>query len=67
MDILNKVRIVNIDIEDENLLKSKFITKEDSDYPQEENHIFAEKSLVTQNALILSNETNPIVLINNFL
>ena len=42
IDLLNKVRTADLDESDEDLLKSKFIQRNDPDYPTDALHIFAE-------------------------
>ena len=42
IDLLNKVRTASLDEHDESVLKSKFITKSNADYPIDALHIFAE-------------------------
>ena len=65
IDLLNKVRVADINIDDENLLKSKFVKPEDGNYPHQAIHIWAENSPVNQhNAFMLSNVTNPLFVIN---
>ena len=65
IDLLNKVRVADINIDDENLIKSKFVKPEDGNYPHQAIHIWAENSPVNQhNAFMLSNVTNPLFVIN---
>ena len=44
IDLLNKVRTASLDESDEILLKSRFITENDTNYPFDALHIFAENS-----------------------
>ena len=61
VDLLNKVRTANIDANDENLLMSKFVTKEDDNYPHQAIHIWAENAPVNQhNTFMLNNVNNPL-------
>ena len=61
IDLLNKVRTVNIDANDENLLMSKFVRKEDDNYPHQAIHIWAENAPVNQhNSFMLNNVNNPL-------
>ena len=53
IDLLNKFRTANIDANNENLLMSKFVTKEDDNYPHQAIHIWAENAL-------LNNVNNPL-------
>ena len=50
-----------IDVNDENLLMSKFVTKEADNYPHQSIHIFAENAPVNQhNAFMFNNVNNPL-------
>ena len=61
IDLLNKVRTANIDANDENLLMSKFVTKEDNNYPHQAIHIREEHAPVNQhNSFMLNNVNNPL-------
>ena len=42
IDLLNKVRIGELDVDSENILKSRFINQNDPNYPIDAIHIFAE-------------------------
>ena len=42
IDLLNKVRIGNIDDDVENLLKARFMCESDENYPKDAVHIYAE-------------------------
>ena len=42
IDLLNKVRVDNIDDDVENLLKARFISESDENYPKDALHIYAE-------------------------
>ena len=65
IDLLNKVRIADINRDYENLLKSKFVKPEGEKYPHHAIHIWAENSPVNKhNALMLSNVANPLCVIN---
>ena len=55
IDLLNKVRAGNIDSNDENLLKSKFIMKDDSRYPTDAIHIWAENNPVEKHNTFMLN------------
>ena len=46
VDLLNQVRVGELDEEKEELLKSRFISKDSPDYPADTTHIFAENKLV---------------------
>ena len=60
IDLLNKIRVANINIDDE-----KFVKPEDGHYPHQAIHIWAENSPVNKhNAFMLSNITKPLFVIN---
>ena len=62
IDLLNDIRIGTISEEDENLLKSRFISPNNADYPHDALHIFAENSLVKEhNEIKLRMLSNPPV------
>ena len=42
IDLLNKVRVGNIDDDVENLLKTRFIPESDGNYPKDALHMYAE-------------------------
>ena len=46
IDLLNNIRQGIVTDEDRQILKSRFVAKENSEYPNEAVHIFAENSLV---------------------
>ena len=48
VDLLNSVRVAELSIEDERLLKSRFICKNSTDYPIEALHLFAENRPVSE-------------------
>jgi PIF1 helicase. len=48
IDLLNQIRIGDLDTKNEQLLKSRFITKDDPDYPVHSIHIYAENAPVDQ-------------------
>ena len=48
IDLLNKVRIADINRDDENLLKSKFVKPEGENYPRQAIHIWEENSPVNK-------------------
>ena len=45
IDLLNKVLMVSLEAYDENILKSRFISPRDENYPSDPLHIFAENKL----------------------
>ena len=58
--LLYKVRVADVNRDDENILKSEFVKPEDGNYPYEAIHIWAENSHFNKhNAFMLSNMTNP--------
>ena len=62
IDLLNNVRVGSITKEDENLLKSRFISPNDFDYPHDALHIFAENSLVKEhNEIKLRLLSSPVI------
>ena len=65
IDLLNKIRLGNVDGDDEKLLKSKFVMKEDQNYPHQAIHIWAENAPGNQhNAVMLSNVNNQLFCLN---
>ena len=61
IELLNKVRIADLDNECEKLLLSRFISKEDPDYPTDALHIFEEnKPGFRHNNYMLSLNQNPL-------
>ena len=65
IDLLNKARIAELDEECERILLSRFISKEDPDYPINALHIFAEnKPVLRHNTQMLSFSNNPFFSIN---
>ena len=42
IDLLNKVRVGNIDDDAENLLKARFMCESDENYPKDALHMYAE-------------------------
>ena len=55
IDLLNNVRVANLTSNDENLLKSRFISEDIVDYPKEALHLYAEnKPAVEYNENMLS-------------
>ena len=65
IDLLNKVRIADINRDYENLLKYKFVKPKDENYPHHAIHMWAENSPVSKHsALMLNNVTNPLFVIN---
>ena len=56
IDLLNKVRVGNIDDEVEKLLKARFIHESDENYPVDALHIYAEnEAAVKRNEVVLNN------------
>ena len=47
VDLLNHVRVAEISLEDEQLLKSRFVDKNSSEYPIDALHLFAENKPVS--------------------
>ena len=65
IDLLNKIRISDINRDDEYFLKYKFVKLEDENYPHHAIHIWAENSPVNKhNALMLSNVAHHLFIIN---
>ena len=65
IDLLNKIRLGNVDGDDDKLLKSKFVMKEDQNYPHQAIHIWAENAPVNQhNSVMLSNVNNQLFCLN---
>ena len=65
MPVLNKVRIAELDEECERILLSRFISKEDPNYPINALHIFAEnKPVLRHNTQMLSFNNNSFFSIN---
>ena len=61
IDLLNKVGTSTLDEYDENLLKSRFITRNDNNYPSDALHIFAEnKPCQEHNHNMLSSNQNTL-------
>ena len=55
VDLLNKVRVGNIDGDVENLLKAKFIHESDENYPKDVMHMYAEnESAMKRNDAVLN-------------
>ena len=48
IDLLNNARIATLNDADEKLLKSRFVQKDNVDYPTDVLHIFAENSAADQ-------------------
>lgn len=55
IDLLNNIRVGEIDVNDENLIKSRFISVNHSDYPWDALHLFAENSAVNRHNLHMLN------------
>ena len=65
INLLNKVRVGNIDNDVESLLKTRFISKSDPSYPNEALHIFAENSPAkVHNETMLKNLGSPLISIH---
>ena len=65
IDLLNAVRVGKITHDDETLLQSKFIMKNDSNYPTDAIHIWAENDPVLKhNTAMLSNIEFPLYTLN---
>ena len=65
IDLLNNIRTASFNAEDENLLRSKFVTKDNDNYPHHSIHIWAENAPVNQhNALMLNNVDNALFSLN---
>ena len=66
IDLLNKIRVGDIDDKDEALLKSKFITREHDNYPHHAIHIWAENKPVNDhNSHMLSSLEESLFIINS--
>ena len=62
--ILNHVRTAEVDESDERTLQSRFISKDDSNYPWDALHIFAENAPAeSHNFIMLQKNDNPIFVI----
>ena len=65
IDLLNRVRIAEVNTDDENILKSKFVIEDNAHYPQKAIHIWAENDPVNKhNTSMLSKVINPLFVIN---
>ena len=65
IDLLNNIRVANINSSDEILLKSKFISKNDPNYPINAIHLWAENAPVLEhNLFVLGNINQPLYSIN---
>ena len=65
IEMLNKVRVSELDNQTEQLLLSKFILKTDPNYPKDALHIFAENNPVRRyNNHMLSLNSNSLYSIN---
>ena len=64
IDLLNNIRVGNLTTRDEEILKSRFISKENENYPNEALHIFAENEPARRhNFLMIEKLNQPIVTI----
>ena len=56
IDLLNKVRVDNIDDDVENLLKGRFVRESDENYPKDTVHMYAENEPVVKRHEVALNE-----------
>jgi len=62
IDLLNQVRLGELDEENMNVLKSRFVTKDSTEYPAQNIHIFAENAPVNQhNQHMLEQLDTPLI------
>ena len=65
VDLLNNVRVANLTTEDQDILKSRFISRNNPDYPIAALHLFAEnKSALEPNQSMLDQIEGASILIN---